>query len=181
MNLGHPRLMNHTQLITEELVKLGYLIEVDYTNPNYREITVRNGDVSNTWRFGLDDSPENFIQGVIQMLGACRCGNKKEEEGSIKFKIISTAWCELEKMIKHYPQLKDFGFTIEKTEEPKICKIHDENGNMIEYEYGCKTIYTPYVQIGSLQDLFRLRDSVGYELIICQEENTIEIYDGYRE
>lgn len=62
-----------------------------------------------------------------------------------------------------------------------VCSyIHDENGKRILFENGkTRTKYWWEVEINTLEDLLELQKKLGYELIVY--EDTIEIYDSYRE
>ena len=99
----------------------------------------------------------------------------------MKFRISSAVWYEIDSIIENYPCLLNFGFEIEKTEKPKICKIRDENGKHIEFEYGSKTEYTPYIHLEKIEDVISLSKAVKHDLIVSSEQNSIMIYDGYIE
>ena len=102
----------------------------------------------------------------------------------MKFKIVSTYWHEANEVIKRYPKLMNFSFTIERKVEPKHCTINDEDGNPIEFEYDSKITYTPYIYLNDLDHLTTFIREFGQEIVITGLENdilTIEIYDGYRE
>lgn len=99
----------------------------------------------------------------------------------MKFKIESTNWDATEKMIEQYPCLANFGLEIEKKEEPKYCKIKDENGKPLLFEYGTKMTYTPYIDINNIDTLVEFTKAVDCCIIFDGRDATIEIYDGYRE
>lgn len=103
----------------------------------------------------------------------------------MKFEIMAT-YChrEVEEIVEKYPILKQYGFEV--VEERKVCtrnvKITDENGRpmtqKVPYEYVDKKAY---IQINSLEEILDLRKDVDEDIIIYNDSNTIEIYDGYRE
>ena len=99
----------------------------------------------------------------------------------MKFRIESVNWYKTEEMIEHYPCLANFGLEVEKKEEPKHCRILDENGNPLIFEYGNNITYIPYITIHDIGTLIKLTKAVGHEIVFNGEENLIEIYDGYRE
>lgn len=102
----------------------------------------------------------------------------------MKFKIVSTCCYGANDVIKQYPKLMNFGFTIERKVKPVHCTIPDECGNPIEFEYDGNITYTPYIYLNDLDHLTTFIREFGQEIVITGLENdilTIEIYDGYRE
>jgi hypothetical protein len=101
------------------------------------------------------------------------------------FKIEATSiYCynkkdECEKILKQYPCLNNFGFRIEEKTEPKRHMIRDENNEHILQEDGTKTIYEPYVELDSLDELNELMFELNECLVLTP--GIIEIYDTYRE
>ena len=101
----------------------------------------------------------------------------------MRVKIESTVWYEPEEMLERYPCLAKFGFHIDEKNVPKRMKIRDENGKLMDFEYGTKTIYTPMVDINGMQDVVDLMNAVGSPIIVNNEDKpySLEIYDGLRE
>lgn len=103
----------------------------------------------------------------------------------MKFEIMATrCYGEAEEIIERYPILKQYGFEVVEEREirTKTVKITDENGRpmhqKVPYEYVDKKAY---IQINSLEEILDLRKDVDEYIIIYNDSNTIEIYDGYRE
>lgn len=97
---------------------------------------------------------------------------------------VTSIWCsnkkdECEQIIKRYPCLKNFGFRIEEKTEPVCYPIRDENNKRIWQEDGTKTIYEPYIELETLDDLNELIFELNENLVLST--GIIEIYDTYRE
>ena len=101
----------------------------------------------------------------------------------MRFKIESSSiGYDGNKIIEHYPFLKDFGFEIEKKTYTAFETIRDDEGKSLKQEYE-KPIYTPYVYIYGLEELKHIVEHTEVPLIIDWDEGQgiIEIYDGWRE
>ena len=89
----------------------------------------------------------------------------------MKFTIESTYCQDAEKLLKHYPFLREYGFETEKKEVTRGIST--------------KVVDISYIHIVSLEDLLRLYEQCKEEIIITRnlftDEKCIEIYDGYRE
>jgi hypothetical protein len=101
------------------------------------------------------------------------------------YKIEATSiWCanrkdECERILKRFPCLENFGFRIEEKTIPTSFRIKDENGESIWQECGTKTIYEPYVELDTLDELNELMFELNELLVLSP--GIIEIYDTYRE
>lgn len=97
------------------------------------------------------------------------------------FKIESTNWWKIDELVEHYPCLTKFGLMIDKRVEPRICKIKDENGEPMDFQYGENITYTPQITINSIEELVEFTKTVDCCIVFDGRDNVIEIYDGYRE
>lgn len=101
----------------------------------------------------------------------------------MKFRISATSiWKDEDvKLIEEYPCLKEFGYTVEPKNKTHKTAILDENGNLI-YQDTPYVDKTPYIHINNIEELMNLMRLTGHEIVVDNEyENSIEIYDGYRE
>lgn len=86
-------------------------------------------------------------------------------------------------LIEKYPCLNEFGFIVEETERTCRIPIRDENHEWIMSER-VRVFREPHIVLESLEDLAKLYEAVGVELIFRVDGDgtyVIEIYDGYRE
>lgn len=86
-------------------------------------------------------------------------------------------------LLAEYPQLADFGFTVEIIKKPKMIRIMDENGKYIQQICGYYDEHVSYINIDTLEELAELTRSTGMHIIFDARDEIpdIEIYDGYRE
>ena len=109
----------------------------------------------------------------------------------MKFEIYSTCIFDIDFLLENYPTLNNFGFeVVEKQESIKRnVVIGDENRNPIKQIQDCsRTVRKGYVTLNSLDQLKKLIETVGNEIVILPPSvisgdgiYRIEIYDGYRE
>ena len=104
----------------------------------------------------------------------------------MKFRIESRCYdsCK-DELLERYPCLKDFGFEIEEKTREVTVRTRDENGNMVK-QTKFLTNHIAYIHISSLEELVALNAAVKKPLTFntvddCDHDNSIEIYDGYRE
>lgn len=83
----------------------------------------------------------------------------------MKFEVKSSFWTE-EEITKQYPCLADYNM---KTDTYTI-----RQGKL------CYSRTKIYIELSTLEDILELTRKVDAPLIIC-DDNSIEIYDGYRE
>lgn len=97
----------------------------------------------------------------------------------MKFKIERTSgpwWGDAN--FKKYPPCDDV--ILCSTSIPVYSNIPDENGKIIRFENGrTRTKYWWEIEIDTLEGLLEFQKKLGCELIVY--EDTIEIYDSYRE
>ena len=98
----------------------------------------------------------------------------------MKYKIFSTGNWSGDNLLDEYPCLEQFGFRYEDVERTCKIRIGDENGRPI-HQICSYTKRVPYIEIADLAQLNELIKAVENPIILGEEENTIEIYDGYRE
>lgn len=96
----------------------------------------------------------------------------------MRIKIESTVWTEIGELITHYPCLQDFGFEIERKEHPTHITIKDRDGNNVTYECSCTVSHTPYIQISTIEDFFKLGRAVNKNLLFRDDLAIIQIVDG---
>ena len=103
----------------------------------------------------------------------------------MKFRIYSSFYCmdnEIDELLDDYPVLKNYGFEVIKETRTgrRVTRIKDENEKpMVQetpYTYEIKKVY---VNIDTLEQLMSLIKDVNCHVIV--DEDTIEIYDSYRE
>lgn len=94
------------------------------------------------------------------------------------YRIASTSCYRDERLIEDYPCLKDFGWKLTEYTRTQRTRIFDENNKAI-YQEIPKTLYKPYIEINTLEELQKLKAAVQNPLIFMEDE--IEIYDDYRE
>lgn len=100
-----------------------------------------------------------------------------------KFYVRSTSvWENPDKIIQYYPCLHDFGFDIQGVRRNFKTRIRDEHGEII-FQEGYDIKRFGVISVNTIEQLLLLKERVKCELIIDMEneENWIEIYDGYRE
>lgn len=95
----------------------------------------------------------------------------------MEFKIVSVEY-KVEELLEHYPCLDNYGFVIRQAKVPRKIRIWDDEGKPLTQIHPMLINYA-VVQINSLSELLDLRSALDEDLII--KEDTIEIYDGYRE
>lgn len=98
----------------------------------------------------------------------------------MKIQIISAMYTELDELIRHYPCLCDFGFEIKKEVCPRNVTIKDENGNHIKFEFDSTTKYTPYIEMNTIEDFFKLGKAVNKNLLFRDDMAIIQIADEWR-
>lgn len=99
----------------------------------------------------------------------------------MKIKIQSALWSDIDDFIKNYPQLRYFGFVVEKECKPKTVTVSDDKGESMTYEYDCKCYYTPYIFLSDVAEVFDLMKLIGKDVVFAKDEALITIYDTYLE
>lgn len=103
----------------------------------------------------------------------------------MKFRIFSSGYCldrEFDKFLSKYPVLEKYGLEIEEFDQrrKRYVTVTDENGmemrQMMPYTFHVKRAN---VTIDTLEQLMDIIKDVGHSVVV--NEDSIEIYDGYRE
>lgn len=90
-------------------------------------------------------------------------------------------------LIRAYPCLADFGFDIHKRADSASVVVKTSNGTERRIECSSSAVYTPYVELNTMDDLARLEKTVKKNLWFSTEfvsfsegfGGIIRIMDGY--
>lgn len=103
--------------------------------------------------------------------------------------IIESAYMSnnIEGLIRTYPCLADFGFDIHKRLDSANVLVKTADGSERRIEYRSLAVYTPYVELNTMDDLSRLEKAVKKNLWFSTEYvsfsdgfgGIIRIMDGY--
>lgn len=94
----------------------------------------------------------------------------------MKIKIESAqAPHDIEHLIKAYPCLTDFGFAVDKKVSPVNVTVKNSRGEDCNFEVHGTTVYTPYIQIDSMEDMLRLGKTIKRNLLFTDE---VVSFDG---
>lgn len=93
----------------------------------------------------------------------------------------------IEGLIRSYPCLADFGFDIHKRTDSASVRVKTADGNERRIEFSSSAVYTPYVELNTMEDLARLKKAVkrslwfSTEFVSFRDEfgGIIRIMDGY--
>ena len=104
----------------------------------------------------------------------------------MRVRITATSiWCsdDHEKLINTYPCLLNYGYEVEKEQNPVHEWIRNEAGLHIKQETDKVLIsYTHYIHIDTIEQLVQLIGDVKDEAAsVVMTEDSIEIYDDWRE
>lgn len=106
----------------------------------------------------------------------------------MKFRITTTCnSLDVDKMLKDYPVLRRFGFSIKEVSFQVKTWTRDENGKSIR-QMEERSRLAAFIFLDSLEQLTELMKAVGEEIVVSPAdtdrygvEYELEIYDGYRE
>lgn len=90
----------------------------------------------------------------------------------MRVEIASMIWYNVGDLIRHYPQLREFGLEVTKFEQPDRVTIEDTT-----YECGCAIAYTPYIHLNTVEDIFKLGNAVKHNIIFHDDQNLVVIAD----
>ena len=93
----------------------------------------------------------------------------------------------IEGLVRAYPCLADFGFDIHKRADSASVMVKTADGNERHIEFRSSAVYTPYVELSTMDDLARLEKAVKKNLWFSTEfvsfsdgfGGVIRIMDGY--
>lgn len=94
---------------------------------------------------------------------------------------------DIEGLVRAYPCLADFGFDIHKRVDSASVVVKTSDGTERRIECGSSTVYTPYVELNTMDDLARLEKAVKKNLWFSTEYvsfsdgfgGIVRIMDGY--
>lgn len=84
---------------------------------------------------------------------------------------------DIEGLVRTYPCLADFGFDIHKRADSGSVITKTENGVERRIEFRSSAVYTPYVELNTMDDLARLEKAVKRNL--CFSTEFISFSDGF--
>lgn len=93
----------------------------------------------------------------------------------------------IEGLVRAYPCLADFGFDIHKRADSASVAVKTSDGTERRIECSSSAVYTPYVELNTMDDLARLEKAVKKNLWFSTEfvsfsdgfGGIIRIMDGY--
>ena len=93
----------------------------------------------------------------------------------------------IEGLVRAYPCLADFGFDIHKRADSSSVMVRTADGNERRIEFRSSAVYTPYVELNTMDDLARLEKAVKKNLWFSTEfvsfsdgfGGVVRIMDGY--
>ena len=84
---------------------------------------------------------------------------------------------DIEGLVRTYPCLADFGFDIHKRADSASIVVKTADGNERRIEFSSSAVYTPYVELNTMDDLARMERAIGKNLLFSTD--FISFSDGF--